>query len=209
MKPWEHLVEDSTLSESKMREIRRLFRQAMSRPTDANLVALHQEMGYTRLAFDKWETILRRHPSNYAVRCFWLNAGKAADKETYIVNAYENCQPSWGEDEEPPDREVDQLIDNEKMTLDEVLQEAASLYVQSGHTTGSDWWESYPESEWHRKGQPECHNSLHVKYTVPIRGARLRSKGDLLAKDWARIDKAIAGGIRDADRVFDLDPFVP
>jgi len=207
MKPWDHLVTDHTLSESKMREIQRLFRQAISRPTDANLVALHQEMGYTRLAFDKWEALVQRHPSNYAIRCFWLNVGKDLNKPTYIVNVYESCQPSWKEDEEPPDPDVDHIIDDEKMSLEELLHEAARYYINDNESSNlTDWWQSHPDTEWGRDGQPECHHTLHVKYTRPLPSGR-DTKGGILVRDYDRINAAIGKRITDADQVRDLEPF--
>ncbi len=191
-----------------MGDINSLVRKALKKPEDATLIELHQEMGYTRLAHKKWEQILKRHPANYAVRCFWLNTGKANDIATYSANMYEECYYDI-DDEDEPDHKTDTIWDDEKVTLEEFLYEAANKYVMA--SSGSHWWESHPEDDYGRSGQPTCHHSLHISYTIPLgTGMLAREKiGDILEKDWQRIDRAIQHRVTDADRVHDLDPFKP
>ncbi|MHA2067355.1 MAG: hypothetical protein ACXABY_23550 [Candidatus Thorarchaeota archaeon] len=206
---WHYLFEDEhTLSESKMRAIDALVRKALRKPEDATLLELHREMGYTRHAFKKWEQILRRYPANYAVRCFWLNTGKAHDIATYSANMYEECYTASDEPDEEPEKEVDTIWDNEKVSLDEFLYEAADKYVSS---QGSHWWSSHPETMYGRDGNPECSHSMHIRYTIPL-GTGMLAKykmGYILEKDWERIDKAIQHRVTDAHNVHDLDPFRP
>jgi hypothetical protein len=159
---WEYLERtlggrDESLQEAdaRVRELERTWKR--DAPPEAAM-ALHREIRRTRRgSFEFWEKELQRNPRNQTVRALWLNAGQREDKPTYSVNQYRETWTWPDEEDAEAEREVDEVRDDEEMSLGDLLGIMDIFDAHRGDNPkawSSAWWE-YEPTQNHQTGADE------------------------------------------------------